>query len=59
MAVFRPIPPRLCLTAFAFTQPFLVRRVISYIENINTEDVSIGYSLLAAYGIVYLGIAVS
>ncbi|RDK41575.1 ABC transporter [Aspergillus phoenicis ATCC 13157] len=52
--------PRLCFTAFTFTQPFLIDAVVKYLqtvsENHNRKD---GYGLLGAYIIVYVGLGIS
>lgn len=51
--------PRLAFTAFCFAQPFLVERVINFMsepEHVNSTNYA--YGLVAAYAIVYLGIAV-
>ncbi|RDW58727.1 hypothetical protein BP6252_13203 [Coleophoma cylindrospora] len=55
-----PAPARLILTGFTFAQPFLVNRLTSYIsEPVGPDTLSIGYGLIGAYGIVYLGLAIS
>jgi Na+/proline symporter len=51
--------PRLAYTGFSFAQPFLVQRVLDFLSeaegpNSHTE----AYYLIAAYGIVYVGLAV-
>ncbi|KAJ5198318.1 Cyclic peptide transporter [Penicillium cinerascens] len=52
--------PRLAYIGFSFAQPFLVQRVLDFLSeaqgpNSHTE----AYYLIAAYGIVYLGLAIS
>ncbi|KAJ5543476.1 Cyclic peptide transporter [Penicillium sp. DV-2018c] len=52
--------PRLAYTGFSFAQPFLVQRVLDFLSeaerpNSHTE----AYFLIAAYGIVYIGLAIS
>lgn len=54
-----PFFPRLCLTGFTFAQPFLVNRVITYLENGGPRDKNIGYGLMGAYALTYTGLAVS
>lgn len=49
--------PRLCVTAFNFTQPFLMNTLLNWIENPNSKK-SDGYGLIGAYTLVFLGIAV-
>ena len=52
--------PRLCLIAFNFCQPFLISRTLDWsIEDINDQTYSIGYGLIGAYLLVFVGIAVS
>lgn len=51
--------PRLAYTGFNFAQPFLIQRVLEFMEE--PEDVNsrhIAYGLIGAYAIVYIGIAV-
>ncbi|KAI3011394.1 hypothetical protein CBS147352_8830 [Aspergillus niger] len=60
MAFFSAVIPRLCLSAFTIMQPLLVDKITTYAalpETPETRDK--GYGLIAASGIVYLGIAVS
>ncbi|KAI5468185.1 P-loop containing nucleoside triphosphate hydrolase protein [Mariannaea sp. PMI_226] len=55
-----PILPRLAYTGFMYAQPFLVQRATDYMSEpsaLNTNKV--GGSLIAAYLIVYTGIAVT
>ncbi|KAJ5446421.1 ABC multidrug transporter [Penicillium cf. griseofulvum] len=50
--------PRLCLTGVNFAQPFLVNRVTSFLGQPSSSTTKgIAYGLIAAYGIVYVGIA--
>ncbi|OJK01767.1 hypothetical protein ASPACDRAFT_25680 [Aspergillus aculeatus ATCC 16872] len=51
--------PRLCLTGVNYAQPFLVSRVTSFLgQSTTSTSKEAGYGLIAAYGIVYVGIAV-
>lgn len=53
------ILPRMAFTGFLFAQPFLVQRVLDFMtepEHVNSSNYARG--LVAAYGIVYVGIAV-
>lgn len=54
------ITPRIVLIALKFSQPFLVQRVTEYVgsESAATDD-DIGFGLIGAYGLVYIGLAVS
>ncbi|KAJ5740408.1 P-loop containing nucleoside triphosphate hydrolase protein [Penicillium malachiteum] len=50
--------PRLAYTGFAFAQPFLVQRVLDFMEepeHVNSSNYA--YGLIVAYAIVYIGIA--
>ncbi|WEW56917.1 hypothetical protein PRK78_002374 [Emydomyces testavorans] len=52
--------PRICLIAFMFGQPFLINRAIKFASSSTPENSeSVGYGLIAAYALVYVGIAVS
>ncbi|KID84399.1 ABC transporter, transmembrane domain, type 1 [Metarhizium guizhouense ARSEF 977] len=52
--------PRACQTGFTFAQPFLIERLISYIQSPElTERPAFGTGLIISYAIVYTGIAVS
>jgi len=53
------IIPRLANVVFCFAQPFLVERVLDFMnepEHANSDNYARG--LVAAYGIVYVGLAV-
>lgn len=57
--IFAVVLPRLCLTAFNFCQPFLINRAVTFSEQSTTTQTSnIGYGLIGAYVLVYVGIAV-
>ncbi|KAL6701465.1 P-loop containing nucleoside triphosphate hydrolase protein [Trichoderma pleuroticola] len=58
-SIFVPVLPRLFLTGFTFSQPFLVNRMIRYLQNSHEESLSTGYGLLGAYALVYIGIAIA
>ncbi|KAL1959109.1 hypothetical protein VTO42DRAFT_2896 [Malbranchea cinnamomea] len=52
--------PRACLIGFTFCQPFLINRAITLaMQPVNEHTTNIGYGLIGAYVIVYVGIAVS
>ncbi|KAK4208910.1 hypothetical protein QBC37DRAFT_60766 [Rhypophila decipiens] len=58
--LLQTIPPRACLTALNFCQPFLINRAIRLSqEPITHETTQIGYGLIGAYFFVYVGIAVT
>ncbi|OAA36246.1 ABC transporter, transmembrane domain, type 1 [Metarhizium rileyi] len=52
------IIPRLCVTVFNFSQPFLVNTTLSYV-GASERDANYGRGLIGAWLLVYLGIAVS
>lgn len=56
--ILSAIPPRLILVAFTICQPLLLNRFLLYLEGVD-EDLNIGYGLVAAYGLVYVGMAIS
>ncbi|KAK7997070.1 hypothetical protein PG989_005110 [Apiospora arundinis] len=62
LSLQRPIAvtiiPRVVLLAFTICQPLLLSRFLSYLQS-TSESVNIGYGLVAAYGLVYTGMAVS
>lgn len=49
--------PRLCLVAFKYAQPFLISRTINFANSPN-ESNNIGWGLTAAYGFVFVGMAI-
>ena len=52
--------PRLCLIGFSFAQPFLINRAILFASSPDTpENRNVGYGLIGAFVLVYIGIAVS
>ena len=56
--LFAAVIPRLCLTGFTFAQPFLINDLIGFIGN-KDASIDIGRGIIGAYGLVYLGMAVS
>lgn len=55
-----PVWPRVAMIAFTYCQPLLISRVLDFQEEPRTpESKNIGYGLIAAYGFVYIGLAVS
>lgn len=58
-AFLEGVLPRLAFTGFCFAQPFLVERVLNFMnepEHVNSANYA--YGLIGAYAIVYIGIAV-
>jgi ATP-binding cassette subfamily C (CFTR/MRP) protein 1 len=53
------IPPRACLIAFSFCQPLLINRAIYLsVDDVTPWTTQVGYGLIGAYIIVYVGAAV-
>ncbi|KAH8811062.1 putative ABC transporter [Xylogone sp. PMI_703] len=48
-----PILPRLAMVAVTFGQPFVLNRILSFLSD-PTQNISIGYGLIAAISLVYL-----
>ncbi|CAG8971668.1 hypothetical protein HYALB_00003136 [Hymenoscyphus albidus] len=58
--VLAAIPPRLCQTAFTFAQPFFIARVIDFVNDGDSpQSKNIGYGLIGATALIYLGLAFS
>ena len=54
------VPPRLAYTGFTFCQPFLISRTVDFSSQpIDQASKNVGYGLIGAYFVVYVGIAVS
>jgi hypothetical protein len=57
--LLKVVPPRVALSALNFCQPFLINRAITLSQQaINQTTTQIGYGLIGAYILVYVGIAV-
>lgn len=52
------ILPRLCLSGFRYAQPFLLLRTVHFVKSTSDSN-TIGWSLTAAFGLVFLGMAIS
>ncbi|KAE8452406.1 hypothetical protein EG329_001107 [Mollisiaceae sp. DMI_Dod_QoI] len=50
--------PRICLIGFRYAQPFLLSRTVNFASNADESD-SVGWGLTAAFGLVFLGLAIS
>jgi len=50
--------PRICLIGFRYAQPLLLLRTVNFANNPNESD-NIGWGLTAAFGLVFLGLAVA
>lgn len=51
--------PRFFLVGFSLAQPFLIERAVNFVENKEDTNNSVGYGLIGAYGMTYIGIAAS
>jgi ATP-binding cassette, subfamily C (CFTR/MRP), member 1 len=59
-AVLLPVFPRLVLIAFTICQPLLLRTLLNHLQKPDVEIFDhVGYSLIGAYGLVYLGLTIS
>ncbi|KAK3987100.1 ABC transporter [Cladorrhinum sp. PSN332] len=55
-----PIIPRLALLAFTMCQPLMLQRLLNYLSDpVQLEDRNIGYGMVGAAVIIYVGMAVS
>ncbi|KAH0437695.1 ABC multidrug transporter [Colletotrichum camelliae] len=55
-----PILPRLCLAAFNFSQPFLIKRIIEFVgDSRDAQSREVAGGLIGAALLVYLGLAIS
>ncbi|KAF9882288.1 ABC multidrug transporter [Colletotrichum karsti] len=55
-----PILPRLCLAAFNFSQPFLIKRIIEFVAvSKHAQYHEIAGGLIGACFLIYLGLAIS
>lgn len=55
-----PIPARISLIAFTICQPLLLNKFLSYLGSSETANsTNYGVGLIVAYGVVYLGMAIS
>ncbi len=55
-----PIVPRLALIGFSFSQPFLINRVLKWLENPpSAASANYGYGLIGATALIYTGITIS
>ncbi|KAL7950242.1 P-loop containing nucleoside triphosphate hydrolase protein [Trichoderma barbatum] len=55
-AIISVIVPRLALLAITICQPLVLTRFLGFLND-EAQSVNIGYGLIGAYGLVYLGIA--
>ncbi|GIJ86756.1 hypothetical protein Asppvi_005651 [Aspergillus pseudoviridinutans] len=59
-ALLSPVAPHIALIGFKYRQPLLLASVVNYVQLPDTDrDRKVGYGLIGATAIVYIGIAVS
>ncbi|MCJ1308488.1 hypothetical protein MMC25_002141 [Agyrium rufum] len=59
-SILAPVPARICLIGFNYSQPFLIQRIVDYVAQPETADSkNVGYGLIGATFFIYTGIAVS
>jgi ATP-binding cassette subfamily C (CFTR/MRP) protein 1 len=58
LRLLRAIIPRISLIGFVICQPLLLQRLVEFLHD-SSESQDIGYGLISAYAIVFIGIAVS
>jgi ATP-binding cassette, subfamily C (CFTR/MRP), member 1 len=57
---FLPMPTRVLQAGFMFAQPFLIQKTLEwYGGSLDAKSWDVGYGILGAYAVVYIGIAVS
>jgi len=57
-AILVCVVPRLCFSALKLAEPFLLLRVVQYMDDTREEKPEMGYFLIVATGLVYMGHAV-
>ncbi|KAI1054931.1 hypothetical protein LB506_006671 [Fusarium annulatum] len=57
-SIIAVILPRLALLAFTICQPLILNRLLVFLDD-TSQSINIGYGIIAAYGLVYSGIALS
>jgi ATP-binding cassette, subfamily C (CFTR/MRP), member 1 len=50
--------PRLLLIGLKYAQPFLLSRTISYVGDRDNQPANVGWGLVGAYAIIYIGLAI-
>lgn len=59
-ALLIPVLPRVAMICFAFSQPFLINSILSYLEQASPDrDSNIAYGLIGATALIYFGLAFS
>ncbi|KAF5647245.1 multidrug resistance-associated 1 [Fusarium sp. NRRL 52700] len=57
-SIIAVVLPRLALLAFTICQPLILNRLLAFLDD-TSQSINIGYGIIAAYGLVYSGIALS
>ncbi|KAF5540282.1 multidrug resistance-associated 1 [Fusarium mexicanum] len=57
-SIIAVVLPRLALLAFTICQPLILNRLLVFLGD-TSQSINIGYGIIAAYGLVYSGIAFS
>ncbi|KAF5977483.1 multidrug resistance-associated 1 [Fusarium coicis] len=57
-SILAVVLPRLALLAFTICQPLILNRLLVFLDDAS-QSINIGYGIIAAYGLVYSGIALS
>lgn len=57
--VLRPVLPRIALTGFAFSQPFMINSLLAYLQDVSSAPRDFGYGFIGAAALIYTGMAVS
>ncbi|EAA65334.1 hypothetical protein AN0015.2 [Aspergillus nidulans FGSC A4] len=58
-SILAVVPPRLCLIGLTFCQPLLLHRAMELsAEKVTIESTHVGYGLIGAYVLVYVGMAI-
>ncbi|KAL9569400.1 hypothetical protein ACKAV7_006455 [Fusarium commune] len=57
-SIIAVVLPRLALLAFTICQPLILNRLLVFLDD-TSQPLNIGYGIIAAYGLVYPGIALS
>ncbi|KAF5252095.1 hypothetical protein FANTH_2843 [Fusarium anthophilum] len=57
-SIIAVVLPRLALLAFTICQPLILNRLLVFLDD-TSQSINVGYGIIAAYGLVYSGIALS
>ncbi|KAL2812693.1 P-loop containing nucleoside triphosphate hydrolase protein [Aspergillus granulosus] len=58
-SILAVVPPRLCLIGLTFCQPLLLHKAMELsAEKVTVESTHVGYGLIGAYVLVYVGMAI-